>query len=137
MAERTDHPTRHLPAGTLVRGDIHLLVYGRPAGELERLVGERAPRWVQRLYESYGADLANPPLSASVEAMSEGLAHRLEGLALILRRAEARGWKAAIEDDILVIYTGIEEDKVRAQLEEDGVLTLVQEFARRDEAPGD
>lgn len=135
MAERMDHPTRELPPGTLVRGDIHLRVYARPAEEVGRTVGERVPRWIQRLYESYRADLANPPLSASMEAVAEALGHRLEGMALILRRAEARGWKAAVEDDMLVIYTGIDDDEVRAQLEEDGVLTLVQEFAHRDEAP--
>ena len=135
MAERMDHPTRELPPGTLVRGDIHLRVYGRPVDELERTVGKHVPRWVQRLYQSYRADLADPPLSASMEAVAEALGHRLEGMALILRWAEARGWKAAIEGDVLVIYTGTGDDEVRAQLEEDGVLTLVQEFARRDEGP--
>jgi hypothetical protein len=135
MSERMDHPTRDLPPDALVRGDIHLRVYAPPVVELDRTVGDRVPRWIQRLYESYGADLDNPPLSASMEAVAEGLLHRLEGLALILRKAEARGWKAAVEDDTLVIYTGIDEEEVRAQLEEDGVLSLVQEFATRDVAP--
>lgn len=132
-----DHPTRSLPGDALARGDIRLRVYGLPAEELGRTVGDRAPRWVQRLYESYGADLNNPPMSASVEALAEGLSHRLEGMALILRKAEARGWKTAIEGDELVIYTGIGNDEVRALLEEDGVLTLVQEFAHREETPGE
>ncbi len=35
----------------------------------------------------------------------------------------------------MVIYTGIGEDEVRAQLEDDGVLSLVQEFAMRDTEP--
>lgn len=132
-----DHPTRSLPGNALVRGDIRLRVYGLPAEELGRTLGDRAPRWVQRLYQSYGADLTNPPMSASVEAVAEGLSHRLEGMALILRKAEARGWKTAIEGDELVIYTGIGNDEVRAMLEEDGVLTLVQEFTHREERSGE
>ena len=136
MADRMDHPTRQLPGSALVRGEIHLQVYGRPIEELDRTVGTRAPRWIQRLYKSYGADLAHPPLSASIEAIAEGLGHRLQGLALVLRKAEARGWKAAVEADELVIYTGVGDEEVRAMLEEDGVLTLVQEFAHRDEGPG-
>jgi hypothetical protein len=135
MTERMDHPTRDLPADALARGDIHLRVYSAPSVELARTVGDRVPRWVQRIYESYGADLGDPPMSASMEAVAEGLLHRLEGLALILRRAEARGWRAEVEDDMLVIYTGISDDEVRRQLEEDGVLSLVQEFAIRDSDP--
>ncbi|MFN2465789.1 MAG: hypothetical protein ABR598_05920 [Candidatus Dormibacteria bacterium] len=137
MSERMDHPTRDLPGEALARGDIHLRVYSAPSVELGRTVGDRVPRWIQRIYESYGADLTNPPMSASMEAVAEGLLHRLEGLALILRRAEARGWTASVDDDQLVIYTGIGNDEVRRQLEEDGVLALVQEFAARDvESPG-
>lgn len=132
-----DHLMRSLPGNALVRGDIRLRVYGLPREELGRTLGERAPRWVQRLYESYGADAGNPPLSASMEAVAEGLNHRLEGMALILRKAEARGWKTALEGDELVIYTGIADEDVRAQLEEDGVLTLVQEFANREGSHGD
>ncbi|MDQ6747692.1 MAG: hypothetical protein M3010_06250 [Candidatus Dormibacteraeota bacterium] len=135
MSERMDHPTRALPPEAISRGDIRLRVYGRPAAELDRTVGDRVPRWIQRLYESYGADVTDPPLSASMEAIAEGLMHRLGGLALILRRAEMRGWKAEVDDDTLVIYTGIGEDEVRAQLEDDGVLSLVQEFAMRDTEP--
>jgi hypothetical protein len=127
-----DHPTRQLPDDALFRGAVRLRIFGRPDEELARTVGDRVPRWVQRLYESYGADLADPPLSASMEAIAEGLGHRLEGMALILRKAEARGWKAAVEEDELVIYTGIADEEVRALLEIDGVLTLVQEFAHRE-----
>lgn len=136
MAERMDHPTRELPDSALVRGEIHLQVYGRPVEELDHTVGARVPRWIERLYQSYGADLDNPPLSASMEAVAEGLGHRLEGLALILRKAEARGWRAAVEGDELVVYTGVGDDEVRAMLEADGVLTLVQEFAHSHGAPG-
>lgn len=132
MAEGMDHPTRQLPDDALFRGAVRLRIFGRPDEELARTVGDRVPRWVQRLYESYGADLADPPLSASMEAIAEGLGHRLEGMALILRKAEARGWKAAVEEDELVIYTGIADEEVRALLEIDGVLTLVQEFAHRE-----
>jgi hypothetical protein len=132
--ERLDHPTRDLPGGTLVGGDLRLRIFRTPSGELARTVGERVPRWIQRLYESYGVDLADPPLSASMEAVAEGLKHRLEGIALVLRKAEARGWKAVVEDDLLVIYTGIGGEEVQAQLEEDGVLTLVQEFSHADPA---
>jgi hypothetical protein len=132
VTEGTDHPTRQLPSDALVRGDIHLRVYGRPFAELDRTVGARVPRHIQRLYESYGADVANPPLSASMEAVAEGLGHRLLGLALILRKTEARGWQASVEDDTLVIHTGIGAEEVRAQLEEDGVLSLLQEFAMRE-----
>ncbi len=137
MSERMDHPTRALPPEAISRGDIRLRVYGRPAAELDRTVGDRVPRWIQRLYESYGVDLKDPPLSASMEAVAEGLMHRLEGMALILRKAEAHGWNATVEADTMVIYTGISQEQVRTQLEEDGVLSLVQEFAIRDlEAPG-
>jgi len=127
--ERLDHPTRDLPAGTLGGGVLRLRVYATPVAEVERTVGDRVPRWIQRLYESYGVDLADPPLSASMEAVAEGLKHRLEGIALILRKAEARGWKAVVEVDTVAIYTGVGDDEVQTQLEQDGVLTLVQEFS--------
>ncbi|MEA2683992.1 MAG: hypothetical protein QOK05_2320 [Chloroflexota bacterium] len=134
MPERPDHPTRELPPDSLVHGNLQIRIYGPPQSELARTVGDRVAHWVSRLYQSYGADPSNPPLSASMEAVAEAMGHRLEGLSLILRKAEARGWKTSVDDDMLVIYTGIAEDEVRAQLEEDGVLSLVQEFAMRDVA---
>ncbi|MGI8609383.1 MAG: hypothetical protein ACR2MY_09185 [Candidatus Dormibacteria bacterium] len=137
MTERLDHPIRDLPGDALVRGDIHLRVYGLPENEVQRTTGKHMPHWIKRLYQSYGADPGRPPLSASMEAVAESLGHRLEGMALILQKAEARGWKAAVEGEELVIYTGIGDDEVYVQLEEDGVLTLVQELAHRDAIPGE
>ncbi|MFN2464617.1 MAG: hypothetical protein ABR573_12040 [Candidatus Dormibacteria bacterium] len=127
--ERLSHPIRALPGDALAAGTLRLRVYDTPVAELEKTVGDRVARWVQRLYESYGVDLSDPPLSASMEAVAEGLMHRLEGMALILRKAEARGWQTSVENYTLVVVTGLPDQQVRDMLEEDGVLTLVQEFS--------
>ena len=111
---------------------FRLRLYEPPAAELRRTVEGDVPRWVRRLYQSYGADVGDAPLSASVEALAEGLGQRLQLLAMAVRKMERRGWSVAVEGDRLLVASGLTREETVAALEADGVWTVVRELAVRD-----
>jgi hypothetical protein len=108
---------------------FRLRLYDRPAEELRWTVEGDVPRWVRRLYQSYGADVGDAPLSASVEALAEGLGERLQLLALALRKMERRGWSVVLEGDCLLVASDLTRQATVAALQADGVWTVVRELA--------
>jgi hypothetical protein len=111
---------------------FRLRLYDPPAAELRWTVEGDVPRWVLRLYQSYGRDVATAPLSASIEAVAEGLGARLEALALAVRKMEARGWSVALEGDRLLVASDLTREATVAALEADGVWTVVRELGIGD-----
>lgn len=111
---------------------FRLRLYDPPADELRWTVGCDAPRWVRRLYQSYGADVDRAPLSASIEALAEGLAERLHLLALAVRKMERRGWSVTLDGDRLLVASDLPRAATMAALEADGVWTVVRELAVSD-----
>jgi hypothetical protein len=86
----------------------------------------RRPHWVERLFMSRGADLADPAPSAEVEALGEGLGHRLASLALVLRKVEARGWTVELRGNDVRVATGLQTESARRAMEDDGIWHIVQ-----------
>ena len=113
---------------------FRLRLYDPPTDEVRRTRGDDVPRWVLRLYQSYGSDVEDAPLSASVEALAEGIGSRLEALALALRRMEARGWSVRLEADSVLVASGLPTEATVAALRADGVWTVVRELAFQDGA---
>jgi hypothetical protein len=111
---------------------LKLPLFERPAAELRPLLGEHPPRWARRVYESYGAGAGDPPLSAAIEALGETLGRRLQVLALVLRRAEARGWSARLHGDGVQIVSGFAPEPTQEMLEQDGVWDLVASYLKAD-----
>jgi hypothetical protein len=100
----------------------------RPAGEeLDRLwQGPRSPRWVLRTLETRGSSVDRPAASALVEALGAQVGGRLESLALLLRKAEARGWTVEVLEDSVLVASGLAFDATRRALEADGIWFLVR-----------
>lgn len=111
---------------------FRLRLYDPPAAELDWTSGGEVPRWVRRLYQSYGAGAGSAPLSASVEALAEGLGERLQLLALAVRKMERRGWSVRLDGDRLLVASDLPRAATVAALEEDGVWAVVRELAVRD-----
>src|SRR5579875_280061 len=111
---------------------FRLTVYGSLAEELRWTREVEAPRWVLRLYRSYGWEVADAPLSASIEALGEGLAERLKALALAMRKMEGRGWKVSLDGADLRVVSALSRAETVEALRADGVWTVVQELAIRD-----
>jgi len=93
-------------------------LYEGASGELAALT-ERPPRWAARLFESHGVAACDPPASARVEALAEQTGQGLGALALVLRRAEARGWTVVVRGATALVATGQTEEASRRALEED------------------
>ncbi len=110
---------------------MRLRLYQRPLEELRQTVEGDVPRWVQRIYQSYGRTVADAPLSACVEALAEGLGSRLAHLALLLRKCESHGWTVTVDEDTLLVHTGLDIERSRRRLEDDGVWILAQQMAER------
>ncbi|HZV50336.1 MAG TPA: hypothetical protein VFD49_11270 [Candidatus Dormibacteraeota bacterium] len=108
---------------------FRLMVYEPPARELRWTRGVEIPRWVLRLYQSYGRDVADAPLSASIEALGEGLGERLKALALAVRKMEARGWNVALDGADLRVVSALSREETVEALRADGVWTVVRELA--------
>ena len=108
---------------------FRLTVYEPPARELRWTRGVEIPRWVLRLYQSYGRDVADAPLSASIEALGEGLGERLKALALAVRKMEARGWNVALDGADLRVVSALSREETVEALRADGVWTVVRELA--------
>jgi hypothetical protein len=113
----------------MVVATLRVKLYGSPAQELARMREGDVPRWVGRIYGSYGKDVGTAPLSASIEAVAEELGRRLESVAMVLRKAEARGWRAEVRGDTLLIHTGLATRTAQERMEEDGVWTLVRGYS--------
>lgn len=113
-----------------------LRLYDTPDAELRRTREGDVPRWVRRVYGSYGSDVAGAPLSASIEAVAEGLAGRLAALALAVRKMERRGWSVTLRGDRLLVASDPTVAATVAALEADGVWTVVRELAVPDGAGG-
>jgi hypothetical protein len=115
---------------------FRLALFGTAPEELRWTRDGEVPRWVLRVYQSYGRDADDAPLSASVEALSEGLAGRLKALALALRKMEDRGWEVSLDGRVLLVASALPRDATVEALQEDGVWTVVRELAVRDESGG-
>ena len=115
---------------------FRLRLYEAPREEVRWTREGDVPRWVLRLYQSYGWDPATAPLSTSVEALAQGLAERLKALALTLRKMEARGWSVRLEGDRVLAASDLTREAMVAALHADGVWTVVRELACRDETGG-
>lgn len=113
---------------------FRLAVYETLSDEVRRTVEGTVPRWVLRIYESYGREAADAPLSASLEALSEGLAERLNTLSLALRKMEDRGWDVRLDGDLLRVASALSRAATVEALQTDGVWTVVRELAVKDEA---
>ncbi|MDQ6900870.1 MAG: hypothetical protein M3072_15455 [Candidatus Dormibacteraeota bacterium] len=107
---------------------LRLRLYEAPEAEIETL-SNPPPRWVERLLESYGASGSQPTAAGQVEALGEELGRRLRQAALVVRRAEQRGWSVTLAGPDIVIATGLAPAAARAALEEDGTWHLVQQLA--------
>lgn len=89
-----------------------------------------------RLYGPPASELAyvrQTPVSGPVEALGQNLLRRLGAVALVLRKAEARGWTVSIDGDAVVVATGQPAAAAREALEHDGVWHLVHRLAGREE----
>lgn len=113
---------------------LRLALYDPPAEELGRLRSEDVPRWVLRLYWSYGYDAERAPLSAAVEALAEGVGRRLEELALALRKIEGRGWHVEVDGAEVVVASDLPRGATIEALDADGVWTVVRAHAVKDAA---
>ncbi len=111
---------------------FRLSVYGPPVQELRWTRGLEVPRWVLRLYQSYGREVSDAPLSASIEALGEGLGERLKVLALAVRKMEGRGWKIDLDGNDLRVVSGLPRRETVEALRADGVWTVVRELAVKD-----
>lgn len=133
----TRHPIARLPREGLSASTLRLRIYSSAAEELDRTSGADVPRWIERLYLSHGEDPGRPSVASAMEALAEGLHHRLSGLTLVVRKAERRGWRCVVEDNLLLIYTGLPDAAVREAMEADGVWALVQRYAIGPQEPDD
>src|SRR5262249_40118644 len=89
-----------------------------------------------RLYSSPASELAHvrqTPVSGPIEALGQSLLRRLGAVALVLRKAEARGWAVRIDGDAVVVATGQPAGAAREALEHDGVWHLVRRLAGPEE----
>lgn len=108
---------------------LRLDVYATLLEELDRLSGDEAPRWATRLYTAYGHPPPDVPLSLSVHALSEGLQLRLKSLSVLLDKAEDMGWHARVEEDHIMLSTGLPAERSEDLLERSGVLTVARFLA--------
>jgi hypothetical protein len=107
-------------------GDFEIPLYETSEYELVDLYSRR-PHWVERLYLSGGDALADPAASAATEP----LARRLASLALVLRKAGARGWTAELRASDVRILTGLVPDSARRAMVDDGIWQIVQRLVGR------
>jgi hypothetical protein len=112
---------------------IKLGLFARPEEEIEATRTGEIPHWVERLYASYGVTRRGAPLSLSVEAVGEGIGHRLKLLALLLRKMESHGWKLELEKWQVVASNNLSESLAQEQLERLGVWMIARELAPLDE----
>ena len=103
-------------------------LYDEPAEEVRRLL-EDPPQWVVRLFEVHRADIAEGQLSVALEGLVEELDQRLGSAALLVRKAERRGWAVELHRASVRITTALPADHARAALQEDGVWHLAQRLA--------
>ena len=112
---------------------LRLKLYAEPTAELEQLTGATVPTWVERLYGSYGTTAAAAPLSAVLEAAAEEFHHRLRAVAALVRKVEARGWRARLDGDTVLVVSGLAAAETQALLEADGVWILARQYAFKRE----
>jgi hypothetical protein len=103
-------------------------LYEDPAAEVGRLLDD-PPQWVARLFEVHRVDLADGSLSVALEALVEELEHRLGSAALLVRKAERRGWSVELQEGTVRVTTALAVDRAQAALREDGVWHLAQRLA--------
>ncbi|MEA2645835.1 MAG: hypothetical protein QOE92_918 [Chloroflexota bacterium] len=112
---------------------LKLGLFARPDEEIERTRVGDVPQWIERIYSSYGVSRRDAPLSLSVEAVAEGLHHRLARMALLLKKMEQGGWKLELENWNVVARTNLTTEEAQEQLERLGVWIIAHEAAPVDE----
>ena len=108
--------------------ELRFQLFERAKDELAPLRSEKPPRWARRVYESYGASASATRASAIVEALGESLGRRLEGLALIMRKAEERHWVVDFDGDSVTIESTESATRTRELMESDGVWDLASRY---------
>lgn len=108
---------------------LRLSPYDAAGPELSRLREGDVPRWARRLYSAYGYEVADVPLSRVVHALSEELQRRLASLAVLLSKAEQMGWNVSLQEDHLLLHSGLSPERSEQLLEEAGVLTVARMMA--------
>lgn len=109
-------------------------LYDSPADELAPLLEEEAPRWVEHIVRLRGDRLQQASTSSLVEVLSEAVHRRLTEIALVARKAEARGWSVTLDGTTVLISSGLSETDTTALLEQDGVWHLVRSLAAQGRA---
>jgi hypothetical protein len=112
--------------------ELKFHLYERPRAEVAPFISGNPPRWVLRVFQTYGADAKEFPASAVVEALGETIARRLEGIAYVMRKAENRGWLVELTGDVVSIESMVSAARTRELMEEDGVWDLACRYLRRD-----
>lgn len=109
-----------------------LRAYEPPPLELRRLREGPVPRWALRLYDAYGYQVENVPLSKVVNALSEELRLRLESLSALIAGAEELGWLVEPREDGFWLSTGLPWERSEQLLEEAGLLIVARALGPAD-----
>jgi hypothetical protein len=115
---------------------LRLFLYDTAGPELSRLREGDVPRWARRLYSAYGFEVANAPLSRVVHALSEEMGQRLSNLAVLLGKVEQMGWQVRLQEDHLLVYSGLSAERSEELLDEAGVLTVARRLAPSSDRGG-
>ena len=111
---------------------FRLTLYAPLEVELDWDRSGEPPAFVRHVFALHGEDVAGGGVAPSVAALARALHFRLERIALLLRKAERRGWRLEAEGGTVQVSSGLAEAATRRALEEDGVWQLVREYAEKD-----
>lgn len=113
---------------------FRLTLYGSPAGELAPLLGGTPPRWAEHILQLEGREVQQASASSVIEVLSEAVHRRLTEIAIIARKAEARGWSVRLDQGTALISSGVSETETQEILEADGVWHLVRHLVAQGRA---
>lgn len=104
-------------------------LFDTPESEVRRLFTGSRPQWVDRILSSRNVKSTEVPVSVALEALGEGLEHRLQLAATVARAAERHGWSVELGERGVRITTAASSAAAVETMERDGVWHLAQRLA--------